>query len=745
MGLGMRWILLVLTMAFVHVQGATLKTDHVTAQLVAGQSAVQPGQTIWVGLEIDHQPHWHTYWRNPGDSGLPTTVTWSLPLGAKISEIHWPAPKRLPVGPLVNYGYEDKLLLPQRLTVPNSLLPGTTLVLRAQAHWLVCKDVCIPQGGALELQLPVVSRDVTPGSTAYSPRFERLAEEAPQALLGWTSQLQKAGHELLLTLDAPQSGGDASDVDRSAWPAIHVFPFAEQVVVPARHEVYRTRFGYAVKLALMDGAALPEQLSGVVVAQTADNRPPPFSWGASPQRSGEFSAPVEVVSSLRWPEEAVRIADSGPQGDPVLLRGTGFLSTTGWLSWVLVLTTALVGGMLLNLMPCVFPVLSIKLLSLSQTSSSASPLLRRQHALAYALGVVLTFIGLAAVLLALREAGQAIGWGFQLQEPWVVLGLAMLFFALGLNLLGVFEWAFWFPSALTNWRAERPSLDAFASGVLMVIAASPCTAPFMGAALGFAITQSAAVAVLVFAALGLGMALPYAVLVLLPGWRARLPRPGAWMLHLKQLLAFPMFLAMLWLLWVLGQQVGLEGLVAAAMCLLVLSFALWLLGVWKSHPGWARGSALALVVLSLWMASPLEGSQPSDDRADGSSAEVQGETAAGGATNVGWTPYDENQLQRSLVNNQPVFVDFTAAWCITCQVNKKLVLDSAEVQQAFSESGVLRMRADWTNRDANITEALTQLGRTGVPVYVLHRPGKPPLLLPEVLTADVVREALGTL
>jgi thiol:disulfide interchange protein DsbD len=454
---------------------------------------------------------------------------------------------------------------------------------------------------------------------------------------------------------------------------------------------------------------------------------------------------VEVVSSLRWPEEAVPIADSGPQGDPVLLRGTGFLSSTGWLSWLLVLTTALVGGMLLNLMPCVFPVLSIKLLSLSQTSSSASPLLRRQHALAYALGVVLTFVGLAAVMLALREAGQAIGWGFQLQEPWVVLGLAMLFFALGLNLLGVFEWAFWFPSALADWRAERPSLDAFASGVLMVIAASPCTAPFMGAALGFAITQSAAVAVLVFAALGLGMALPYAVLVLLPGWRARLPRPGAWMLHLKQLLAFPMFLAMLWMLWVLGQQVGLEGLVAAAMCLLVLSFVLWMLGVWKSHPGWARGSALTLVVLSLWMASPLERSQPSASRADGYGAEVQGETAAGGATNAGWAPFDEDQLQLSLVNNQPVFVDFTAAWCITCQVNKKLVLDTAEVQQAFSEAGVLRMRADWTNRDAKITEALTQLGRTGVPVYVLHRPGKPPLLLPEVLTADVVREALRTL
>ena len=720
---------LILSLGLVKVHGAPFKTEHVVAELVAAQSAVQAGQTVWVGLKIDHQPHWHTYWRNPGDSGLPTTVSWTLPMGASIGDIEWPVPKRLPVGPLVNYGYEDELILPQRLTVPSSIFPGTKLVLRAQANWLVCKDVCIPESGQLELQLPVVSKSVIPGSTAYTPIFERLQAQAPQPLVGWTTQLQRADRDLLLTLNAPIEQGDTLPVDRSSWPAVHVFPFAEQVLVPAQHEVYRTPSGYAVKLSVMEGATLPEQLSGVVVAQTPADSPPPFSWSGALQKAGEFSASVETVSSLRW-----------PQALPELLRGGPWGSGTGGWSWVWVVGVAMIGGLLLNFMPCVFPVLSIKLLSLSKQSSS--PTGRWRHALAYLLGVVSTFLGLAGVLLALRAAGSAVGWGFQLQEPWVVLALAMLFFALGLNLLGAFEWALWLPSGLLNWRTQHPALEAFASGVLMVIAASPCTAPFMGAALGFAVTQPATIAIPVFAALGLGMALPYAALVVLPGWRERLPRPGPWMLHLKQLLAFPMFIAMLWMLWVLAQQVGLDGLVDAAICLLALGFALWVVSVWTSRPGWARSLSVALVVLSLWWAWPLDASRRPSEFAIGSpDSSLPGDLGDVSA----WIPYDDAKIASHLANNQPVFVDFTAAWCISCQVNKKLVLETSDAQQAFSSAGVVLMRADWTNREKKITESLTRLGRTGVPVYVLHRPGKTPLLLPEVLTLGLLREALATL
>lgn len=747
----MKWgvPLLALWLALPAAQAAVFKTDHVTAELVAEQTAVQPGQTLRVGLKIDHQPHWHTYWRNPGDSGLPTTVNWTLPAGASISDIQWPAPHRLPVGPLVNYGYENQLLLPQTLTVPANATPGSTLLLRAQANWLVCKDVCIPEGGELTLQLPVVSRAVMPGSTAHLPTFDQLDAAAPLPLQGWITGLQRLGSELLLTLDATTSRSSstqakpvgATSVANEPWPVVHVFPYAEQVLVPARHEVYRTATGYAVKLELMEGASLPESLSGVLVAQTKGGELPPFSWNASPQKAGEFNAPVEVVSALRWPEGATKMPDAGPQGDPVSLRG-GYLTRAGGFSWLFTLALAFVGGMLLNLMPCVFPVLSIKLLSLSHNGQQGhhTATSKHQHALAYSLGVVLTFLALAALLLALRAAGQAVGWGFQLQEPWVVLSLALLFFLIGLNLLGSFVWSLALPSGLALWRARHPGVDAFASGVLAVVAASPCTAPFMGAALGFAVTQSAAMALLVFAVLGAGMAAPYVALVLLPGWRERLPKPGPWMLHLKQLLAFPMFLTVLWLLWVLGQQVGVDGLIAATLCLLALGFALWLLAVWKSRPAWARMAALLVVLLALWSASPLDAT-----RASQATASAHGMSRSTVGNDAAWAAYDPAQIDLHLAKGQAVFIDFTAAWCVSCQVNKKLVLDTESTQQAFTKAGVVLMRADWTNRDPVITEALSRLGRNGVPVYVLLRPGKAPLLLPEVLTIGLVQQALATL
>jgi thiol:disulfide interchange protein DsbD len=543
----------------------------------------------------------------------------------------------------------------------------------------------------LKLQLPVLSADggMTPGGSEHAALFERAAAERAAPLEGWAVAVQRAGRDLLVSLN--RDGG----LPAAPLPLVHLFPDTPQLIEPAFHEVSRTDTGYAIALRLLDGVDAPDALRGIVVAQLAPGAAAP--WGG-PQRAVEFSAPVVSVDKIRMPPGAQPLRDAEAEAARAAAAAADHASVEGSaavpgadLGWAAALLLALAGGMVLNLMPCVFPVLSIKLLGLSQTprdgTHPASAL--RAHALAYSTGVVLSFLALAAVLLALRAAGSAVGWGFQLQEPVVVAALALLFLAIGLNLLGVFEVSLLLPQALAGWRDERPAVDAFASGVLAVVAASPCTAPFMGAALGFAITQPAVVGLSVFAALGVGMALPYALLVLMPGWRARLPRPGAWMLRLKQVLALPMFLTVAWLVWVLAQQVG------------------WL-------------------------------GQRSTDRPAAADA-----TEAAVRADADWQPWDEAQIATHLAAGRSVFVDFTAAWCVSCQVNERLVLNTESIRQAFERAGVVRMQADWTQRDPRITAALARLGRNGVPVYVLLRPGREPVLLPEILTASVVREALA--
>ena len=723
----------------VPVAAQPAKTEHVTAELVAERSAAQPGQPLRIGLLLQHIPHWHTYWRNPGDSGLPTTLSWTLPAGSQAGAIDWPAPKRLPIGPLVNYGYEGELLLPLVYTPPADARPGSTLSLQAKATWLVCRDVCIPESATLALQLSVVGASasadaVTPGSTAYTALFERTRSEQSAPLTGWAVDAQQAGRELMVTYSKALDPA-------TPRPALQWFPYAAQLIEPARHEVFRTDSGYAVKLRLLDGVAAPPSLSGIVVAQGVTAPGAPTVWGNA-RRSAEFDTPVRAVAALVWPAGAKTLGD--PQAGGLTPETLGGGADLGWATALLL---AFVGGMVLNLMPCVFPVLSIKLLSLAKHGGDHHPptaAALRTHALAYGAGVVLSFLALAALLLALRAAGSAIGWGFQLQEPGVVFVLALLFFALGLNLMGAFEFGGLLPQGLAAWRDRRPAVDALASGVLAVVAASPCTAPFMGAALGYAITQSPAAGLSVFGALGLGMALPYALLVLMRGWRSRLPRPGAWMLRLKQALAFPMFLTVVWLVWVLGQQTGIDGAAKALIALVVMAFAIWVAGARSSGGAAGNGRPLTRRAIGgLLLAAALAWSWPGTalSGSDASTAHA----AAPGSPDAAWAPYDETVIAERLAAGQPVFVDFTAAWCVSCQVNKRLVLHTDATMQAFARAEVALMRADWTQRDARITEALARLGRNGVPAYVLLRPGREPLLLPEILTAKLVRDALATL
>jgi len=714
------WSLLLCAMLAAWAGGAlanVARTDHVTAELVAERSAVQPGGSLQIGLRLSHIPLWHTYWRNPGDSGLPTSIDWQLPAGASVGEIEWPAPRRLPIGPLVNYGYEGELLLPMRLTAPADARPGTDLRLRAKAHWLVCHDVCIPESATLELLLPVVAAGTTPGATAWTPLFERAAATRAQPLQGWTAELQRSGRDLLLTLEAdhPRPAG-------AVLPAVEVFPFTEQLIEPALHELHATPRGYALRLRLLADAQAPAALQGVAVAQGGSGA----VWGSATPMV-EFSAPLREVPRIVLPEGARRLDGSAPLA---AAAAPGGIRTSLWMA----LALAFVGGMVLNLMPCVFPVLSIKLLSLAK--QAATPAALRTHALAYGSGVLLSFLALALGLIALQATGSAVGWGFQLQEPGMVFVLALLFFAIGLNLMGAYEFANLLPQRAARWRAQRPASDAFACGVLAVVAASPCTAPFMGAALGYAMTQSSSVALAVFAALGLGMALPYMALAVSPGWRHHLPKPGAWMERLKQGLAFPMFATAVWLLWVLGQQAGVGAMARVLMALVGVALLLWL-----AHIDGLRGvlgkavGALALAGLLLWSWPAI-----APERAAAGNPAGVAKTADGA-----WLVYDEAVLERFATEGRPVFVDFTAAWCVSCQVNKRLVLNTDQTLQAFEKANVALMRADWTRRDAVITQALARLGRNGVPVYVLLRPGREPLLLPEILSHAIVTEALSTL
>jgi thiol:disulfide interchange protein DsbD len=501
----------------------------------------------------------------------------------------------------------------------------------------------------------------------------------------------------------------------AALPPIEVFPYAEQLIEPAVHELYATPRGYALKMRMNVNATVsPEKLQGVAVAKDGSGA----VWGGSTPMV-EFSAPWREVARIAWPEGAKPLGTAPAAAGAAPGIGVAFA-----------LGLAFVGGMLLNLMPCVFPVLSIKLLGLTKQAGSAAAL--RVHALAYAVGVLATFVVLALVLIALRSAGEAVGWGFQLQEPAVVFALALLFCAIGLNLMGGFEFATLLPQRFALWRGRHPAGDAFGAGVLAVVAASPCTAPFMGAALGFALTQSPTVALAVFGALGVGMAVPYVALVLLPGWRARLPKPGPWMATLKQALAFPMFATAVWLAWVLGQQAGVGAMARLLLALVGAGAVVW---AWRAGAGrrlagraLAGAAAAALLVWSWPAAEPAPGGSVAQARADD-----------------GWLPYDEAVLGTLVAEGRPVFVEFTAAWCVSCQVNKRLVLDSDETRGAFAQSKVALMRADWTRRDATITQALARLGRNGVPVYVLHRPGQAPLVLPEILSHGILRDALTTL
>ncbi|MDP2819806.1 MAG: protein-disulfide reductase DsbD family protein [Polaromonas sp.] len=683
---------------------AVVTTDQVRAELLAwAPDGVEPGKQVWVGLQLAHAPEWHTYWKNSGDSGLPTVLEWTLPAGISAGDIAWPTPKKIPVGTLANYGYENTVLLPVPLTV-SPAFGASQLNIKLKAAWLICKQECIPQEGEFALQIPV--RSSTGSSSGI---FSAAFAASPKPLAGTGSQIEVGPKSIQVALRGLPAAFQGKTLE--------FYPETGSVIEPA--------------------APWQQAWQGAV-------------WTAQVPLSGQRSeSPRMMPLVLAYEKQAVRI-EAPVKGDwpavaaaatvsPALeaaLKANAALgaaptgSSTAPLGLFAALLGALLGGMILNLMPCVFPVLAIKVMSFAQQKSQAA---RLSGGLAYSAGVVLSFLALGALLLGLRSAGEQLGWGFQLQSPAVVAALAVLFTLIGLNLAGLFEFGSFLPSRVASLQTKNPTLNSFLTGVLATAIASPCTAPFMGAALGYALGLPAIQALAVFGAIGIGMALPYLVASAVPAVARALPRPGAWMLTFRRLMAFPMFGTVAWLVWVLGQQSGIDGAGALLGLLVLMALVLWSLTLKGRTRTLAATFSIALGAVGIWaigqnVIKPLEAAG-----------------VAATAPSSRWQAWEPGRVEQLTAQGQSVFVDFTAAWCVTCQYNKITTLADPAVLADIDAKKVVLLRADWTRRDPAITAALAQLGRSGVPLYVIYKPGRAPVVLSEILSVDDVRAELAKL
>ncbi len=672
-----------------------VSTEQVRAELLAwAPEGVEAGKPVWLGLQLAHQPDWHTYWKNSGDSGLPTLLEWQLPAGITAGDIAWPTPKKIPIGNLANYGYENTVLLP----VPLTVAPGfnaAQLDVRLKAAWLVCRKECIPQEGEFTLSLPVK------GSTAASGQaFQATFEATPKPLPTGSSQIEVSSNTLKVQLAGLPTALHGK--------SLALFPETASVIEPAAPWQQAWQGGlWTAQLPLSSQRTeSPQQMPLVVALGEAAYR---------------IAAPVKG----EWPAAAA-VATVSPALEAAL-KANAAAGRAPSLSLLAALLGALLGGLILNLMPCVFPVLAIKVVGFVHVKNQAT---RLATGLAYTAGVVLSFLALGAVLLGLRAAGEQLGWGFQLQSPAVVAGLAALFTLLGLNLAGVFEFGNLLPGRVTNLQSKNPTINAFLSGVLATAVASPCTAPFMGASLGYAVGLPALQALAVFGTIGIGMALPYLLASAVPAVARALPRPGAWMVTFKQLMAFPMFATVAWLVWVLGQQSGIDGAGALLALLVLMALAIWALSLRGAARNTIATFSIAIGALGIWAIGPNI---------------IKPVNTPPAAVSARWQDWQPGRVEQLAAQGQSVFVDFTAAWCVTCQYNKKTTLANAAVLADMDAKNVALLRADWTRRDPAVTAALALLGRSGVPVYVIYKPGRAPVVLSEILSVDDVRAELARL
>ena len=682
----------------------SVKTEHVVAQLLPEKTAAQPGKPITIGLQLRMIPHWHTYWKNPGDSGLPTKIQWVLPEGWKSGAIQWPYPKPLPIGPLTNYGYEDEVVLLSELTPPANA-PAGNATIKAKAEWLVCKDICIPEKGELDIALPVSPSEPAIDKRAEGP-IRTARSQLPAEPKGWKLESAIKGASLVVRMMPPAG--------KTAPAAATFFPERENLIENAApQKVTRDGAGVRIEMKLAEPVAAGlTSVSGVAVSEAG--------W------TGLGKAIEVVAPAATLPPVAAATTGGG--------GGTSGNAVGG--STLVALVFAFLGGVLLNLMPCVFPVLGIKVMGFVE-HAHGDPRAMRTQGIVFGAGVLVSFLALAGLMLGLRSTGAQLGWGFQLQSPTFVMLLASLFFILALNLSGVFEWGAFAQSMTSDISAKGRYADAFLAGVLASVVATPCTAPFMGAAVGFTLAQSTEVALAVFAMLGFGMALPVVALSFFPRLLRVLPKPGAWMETFKQVLAFPLYATVAWLAWVLGAQAGNDAVLMLLAGLVLIAMGAWFFGRW-GHSGLAwQAIAVLFAAAGVIVAWP----HGESDVAQTPAAKT---AAAAKAGELPWQPWSPEVVRDLSADGHAVFVDFTAAWCVTCQVNKRVALHNGAVVKSFADHGVVPLRADWTRQDPRITATLSELGRNAVPVYALYIPGEPaPRLLPEVLTPSIVLEELS--
>lgn len=691
----MRFALFLL--AFLFALPALAQEDlHVNLRLHANTDAAVPSKPLKIAVEQVIAPGWHTYWLNPGDSGEPMRIKWDLPPGYKASDFLWPAPDRVPYGPLVNFGYTDQAVMLADISVPRDAKPGDTLPIRGEATVLVCDEICIPETMTIAMDVPVAQS----ANIINADFFQVAGMRIPQPV-DWETVTELDANEVRVRVNLPPaSKGFIDDPSLISW-----FPYEWGYVENASSQL-----------------ATHEDVTGTLTLRQ--------------KRSAERD-----ISHLKT---AAYVVDNGSQtfivSGPVKMAGLPMVGDGVKLDYeniplIGILALAFLGGLILNLMPCVFPVLSMKALHLvslpkhERKSAGAAGLL-------YAAGVVTTFLGLGALLFAVRAAGESVGWGFQLQNPAVIAGLAWLMFIVGLNLAGMFDLRVAFGGEVILAERHHPLVTSFLTGVLATLVATPCSAPFMATAVGAALAQSMPVALMIFTCVGIGLAFPYVLLCFVPALQRILPKPGAWMEIFRQVLAFPMFATAVWLVWVVAQQGGPQAVMFTLSGMVALAFSIWLLDR-KPATALARRMLMlggivvgALTLASLALVVP------------------QKDPAITIEKTVNWKKFDTRAFEHALnETDEPLFVNMTAAWCITCLFNERTTLDTPELRGMFADNNVTYLKGDWTNRDQAITSFLQSFGRSGVPIYVYWGPRDPqtgdrpaPVVLPQILTAQIFRD-----